>query len=33
MPIFNIVLINQAFVFEWYIVRCESKNGKQKDMC
>ena len=30
---FNYVVdLNLTHVFEWYVVRCDSKNGYQKDM-
>ena len=27
------IAINWTPIFEWYVVRCGSKNGHQKNMC
>jgi hypothetical protein len=29
----SITYLNQTPLFEWRVIRCESKDGHQKDMC
>ena len=29
----SVISVNLTPIFEWYVVRCGSKNGYQEDMC